>query len=186
VFHASEIAPECTRPITRVEYEKLVDLGMFSDERVELLYGVLVEMSPIRPRHGGTVQRLNRLLLLALDPRAAVRIQSPFAASDGSEPEPDVCVVPPGDYDDAHPTEAHLIVEVADSSLTKDRGIKAKLYAECGVPEYWVVNLVDDLIEVHTDIVRGVYTKVIPRRRGDEVALERFPDVRIAVSDVLR
>jgi Uma2 family endonuclease len=115
-----------------------------------------------------------------------VRVQSAFAASDGSEPEPDLAVVPAGDYDDAHPSEAHLIIEVADSSLVKDRGIKAALYAESGVPEYWVVNLPDKLIEVHTDIIQGAYTRVASYRKGQIVRLQRFTDVEIPVDGVLR
>lgn len=182
----SQIAPESVRLLSRVEYDKLVELGMFEDERVELLYGMVVAMTPIGPPHSGVVQRLNRLLLLALDPRAGVRVQLPLAASDGSEPEPDVAIVPPGDYDDAHPSEAYLIVEVAETSLNKDRTVKARLYAECGVPEYWVVNLIDGIIEVHTDIVRGAYARLISYRKSESIQLQRFPDVSIAVSDVLR
>ncbi|HUH02596.1 MAG TPA: Uma2 family endonuclease [Kofleriaceae bacterium] len=181
----SEIAPESVRRLSRAEYEKLVEIGMFQDERVELLHGVVIAMTPAHPAHGGAVQQLNRLLVLALDPRAAVRVQSSFAASDGSEPEPDIAVVPSGRYRDAHPDQAHLIVEVSDSSLNKDRTVKARLYAECGVPEYWIVNLVDALIEVHTDIVRGTYAKVIPYRQGEKIALLRFPDVTIAVDEIL-
>ncbi len=184
--HIGRFAPDSVRPISRAEYEKMVGLDMFVDERVELLYGVIVTMTPTKPPHDGALQRLTRLLVLALDPRAAVRIQSSFAASDGSEPEPDVAVVPPGGYDDAHPSEAWLIVEVAESSLAKDRTVKARLYAESGVLEYWIVNLVDGLVEVHTDIVSGTYARVAPYRKGDSIALQKFPDVEIAVSDVLR
>jgi Uma2 family endonuclease len=186
VLDPREIAPERARRLSRAEYDRMVAMGMFTGERVELLHGVVIEMTPIDPPHGGAVQRLTRILLLALDPRAAVRVQSPFAASDHSEPEPDLAVVPPGDYDDAHPGEAYLLVEVAASSLTKDRGVKAALYASCGVPEYWVVNLVDQLIEVHTDIVRGTYARVVAFRKGERITLQRFPDVSIAVSDALR
>jgi Uma2 family endonuclease len=114
-----------------------------------------------------------------------VRIQAPFAASDGSEPEPDLALVPLGEYDEAHPGVAHLLVEVAQSSLGIDRTTKGQLYAECGVPEYWVVNLVDGLVEVHTETVRGTYARVTPFRRGDAIRLREFPDVEIRVGDVL-
>src|SRR5688572_12591292 len=122
------IAPESVRPLRRCEYEQLIQSGAFEGERVELLYGVVVQMSPHGTRHDGVVQRLTRLLLLGLDPRAGVRIQSAFAAASGSQPEPDVAVVAPGDYLTAHPSSAHLIIEVADSSLPIDHGLKAKLY----------------------------------------------------------
>jgi Uma2 family endonuclease len=159
---------------------------LFEGERVELLYGVVVQMSPHGPLHDSALQELTELLVRNLAGRASVRIQSAFAASDGSEPEPDVAVVPKGDYRGAHPDQAGLIVEVAHSSLPKDRGIKARLYAESGVPEYWIVNLVDRLIEVHTEIVGGAYTRVTPRRPGERIALQQFPDVEFAVEDVIR
>ena len=164
----------------------MVDMGLFVDERVELLYGGIVRMTPIGAPHNAALQRLTRLLVLAIRERAWVRIQSSFAASDGSEPEPDVAIVPPGEYDAEHPTEAWLIIEVADSSLELDRTVKARLYAECGVPEYWVVNLVDGLIEVHTEVVRGTYARTTPYRKGTSIQLQRLPDVEVRVEDVLR
>jgi Uma2 family endonuclease len=186
VFDRGQTIPASPRLLRRSEYEKMVELGLFEGERVELLYGVVVQMSPKGARHDATIQRLNHLFVLALAPRAGVRVQSAFAASDGSQPEPDLAVVPAGDYDAGHPSKAHLIIEVAESSLEVDRGTKAGLYAECGVPEYWVVNLIDDLIEVHAEIVRGVYTSVVPYRRGASIALCEFPDVAIAVDQILR
>ena len=117
--------------------------------------------------------------------RATVRIQSALAASDGSQPEPDVAVVPRGDYRTAHPTEALLVIEVADSSLATDRGTKARLYAECNIPEYWVVNVRDAIIEVHTEIVGGAYTRVEPFRAGASIRLVRLPEVEIPASEVL-
>jgi Uma2 family endonuclease len=181
-----DVPPHELRPILRVEYEELADSGRFDDERVELLYGALVRMSPVKPDHDGVIQRLTHLLVRALYPRAAVRIQSSFAASDLSEPQPDVAVVPPGDYLDAHPTEAWLLVEVAGSSLRKDTGIKARLYAECGVPEYWVVDLAANVVDVYTDVAEGRYTRSTQRSKSDRVTLVRFPDVTIALDEVLR
>jgi Uma2 family endonuclease len=96
-----------------------------------------------------------------------------------------VAVVAPGDYLAAHPSAAHLIVEVADSSLPIDHGLKAKLYAESGVEEYWVVNLVDGLIEVHTEIVGGSYVRITPVRRGSVLQLRSFPDVELRADDIL-
>ncbi|HVH43834.1 MAG TPA: Uma2 family endonuclease [Labilithrix sp.] len=177
--------PALARPIRRDEYEKMVELGFFRNERVELLYGVIVRMSPHGPPHDSAIQRLNELLVPALVGRASVRIQSAFAASDGSEPEPDIAIVPRGDYRAAHPARAFALIEVADSSLETDRGPKAKLYAEGGVEEYWVVNVRDGIVEVHSDIVRGSYTRTVPYRRGARIALAAFPDVEISVDDIL-
>lgn len=173
------------RPLRRIEFEELVNAGLFDDERVELLYGSLVRMSPTKPPHDGVIQRLTQLLVRALYPRAAIRIQSSFAAGDISQPQPDVAVVPPGDYLDAHPAVAWLLIEVAESSRKKDRGTKARLYAECGVEEYWVVDLSVGLIEVYTDIVQGEYTRVEPYANGTRIALSRFPDVVIEAAEVL-
>ena len=170
-----EIAPERPRPILRGEHE-----------RVELLYGLLVSTRPHGPAHDATVDRLTTLLVRALGDRARVRIQGAFAASDDSEPEPDVTVLPPGDYDDEHPREAWLVIEVAESSLAKDRGPKARLYAASKVPEYWIVNLVDRIIEVHADPTAGVYRSLRRAPRGETISLVKFPDVELAVAEILR
>jgi Uma2 family endonuclease len=185
MFDPAEIAPAQLRPITRAEYERMVELGMFEDERIELLYGALVTMSPHGAPHDSTIDRLTRLMFRLLADRATIRVQGAFAASDYSEPEPDLAVLPPRDYDRAHPTEAWLIIEVAESSLKKDRGPKARTYAAARVPEYWVVNLVAGVIEVHTAPVDGEYTRVESRGRGASITLAHFPDVILQVDDVL-
>src|SRR5688572_7583925 len=100
-----DIDPHGPRPIRRVEYERMVDLGLFEDDRVELLYGVITTMSPHGPDHDDAIERLSSRLIPSLATRAKVRIQSAFAASEGSEPEPDLAVVPPRDYRQAHPSE---------------------------------------------------------------------------------
>ena len=112
------------RPLRRVEYDRLVALGTFEGERIELIGGALRRMTPIGPPHGATVDRLGRLLVLSLADLAWVRVQGSFAADELSEPEPDLCIFPLGDYDAANPSEAHLIIEVSDSSLAYDRGEK--------------------------------------------------------------
>jgi Uma2 family endonuclease len=174
------------RPLRRVEYDKLVSLGTFEGERVELIAGELRRMSPIGPPHMATVDRLTELLVLALAGRARVRIQGSFAAGDLSEPEPDVSVLPLGDYDSAHPEVAHLIIEVADSSLRYDRGEKAQLYALCGVQEYWVVNLIERVVETHRQPGAAGYEHVSVHGRGERLRLLAFPNVELSVSDFLR
>jgi Uma2 family endonuclease len=186
VLDPVEIIPETPRPTTRAEYERMVEIGLFENERVELLYGVVVRLSPHGPEHDGVLDRLTELLVQALAGRARTRIQSSFAASDGSEPEPDVAVVPRAEYDDAHPNVAWLIVEIAKSSLAKDRGPKARLYAESTVEEYWVVNLVAQTLEVFTEPTNGLYARTQVYRRGDKVRLKHFSDVEIDVTAILR
>ncbi|MBV9947946.1 MAG: Uma2 family endonuclease, partial [Myxococcales bacterium] len=112
--------------MTRAEFESLVRRGVLDDAHVELLYGRLVSMSPIGGPHVYSVRHLNEALVGALRGRANVDVQAPFAASDDSEPQPDILVAPPGDYLDAPPSQALLIVEVAETSLARDRA-KARL-----------------------------------------------------------
>src|ERR1700674_406937 len=109
------------RPLRRGEYDCLVRAGSFEGERLELLYGRLVTMSPQGERHAFSITRLTEILVRGLAGRAQVRVQLPFAASDISEPEPDLAVVVPGDYLDGHPRRALLVIEVAQASLEEDR-----------------------------------------------------------------
>jgi Uma2 family endonuclease len=182
----SDLAPERVRPLRRVEYERLVAEGLFGDERIELLGGVIVEMSPQDPRHAAVIQRLDAALGPLAHGRAALRVQLPFAASPDSLPEPDVALVPPGDYDDAHPDRALLIIEVANASLRKDRLLKAELYARAGVPEYWIVNLVDRRVEVHTGPGDGAYAQITFASPGDALTIAELGGAAIAVGDFLR
>jgi Uma2 family endonuclease len=179
------LAPERIRPLRRVEYDRMVELGLFEDERIELLAGVLVEMSPQSKAHVYAIVRLNELFVLGLRGRAVVGPQVPFALSDESEPEPDLVISPQSDYLHDHPGEAHLIVEVAESSLRKDRRVKGALYSAAGVPEYWIVNLVDGVLEVHRDPGPDGYASITRAGRGGSVAPLRFPDLVIRVDDVL-
>jgi Uma2 family endonuclease len=177
-------ATEVNVPITRGEYEELVRRGALEEAHVELLYGHIVSMSPIGGPHRYSVRHLARILTVALADRANVEVQSPFAAPDESEPEPDVLVSPLGDYLDAPPSKAWLVVEVSDSSLARDRD-KVRLYAAAGVTEYWIVNLVDKLVEVHRKPSVGGYASVASYRHGGLLRLAAFEDVVVAVSDVL-
>ncbi len=173
------------RPIKREEFEKLCALGAFDDERVELLFGRIVEMSPPSPEHDGTLDELLDRLFVVLRDRARVRVQSGFLASDESLPLPDLAVVPRRSYRQRHPDEAFLIVEVSYSSLRKDRGPKALLYARAGVPEYWVVNVEEGVVEVHTEPSHDGYARVTLRRPGEAIALVAFPDVCVEVATIL-
>lgn len=184
MLDAAVIAPESIRPLSRAEYERLVALGCFEDERIELLEGTLVSMSPQGPRHVSILRRLTRLLVVAIGDRAEVQVQGPLALGDTSEPEPDLALVPPG-CEDVLPSHAFLVIEVADSSLDKDRRVKAPLYAAAGIPEYWIVNLADRVIEVHRDPRDGAYGNTASRAPGDTITLAAFADVCVAVADIL-
>lgn len=173
------------RRFTRAEYDRLVSLGFFRHERIELLHGTIVRMSPIGPPHRAVVDRLTRLLVPRLLDRALVCIQQPLCAWDESEPEPDVSVVPLGDYSVDHPERAYLVIEVADSSLDEDRATKAPLYAASAVPEYWIVNLVERVVEIHTEPDGALYRNIRRVRARETIAPSAFPDVQMLVSDLL-
>ena len=175
---------ERQRLILRHEYERMVAAGLFQGERIELIRGVIVEMTPQNAPHSAGIQRLSRLLLPPLVGRADVRVQLPFAAGDDSLPEPDLAVVEPAYFGDAHPDWAFLILEVADSSLTFDRRDKAALYARARVPEFWVVNLAARIIERHSEPSGESYARVTLFRTGEAIAPLAFPDVTFQVSDV--
>lgn len=176
---------EPVRPLKRVEYERLAAEGFFDNEKVELLFGMVVPMTPAGPAHHHSNYRLRRMLERSLDDRAFVRDQSDFAASDISEPQPDLAVVPAIEYWDDHPTKAFLIIEVARSSIRRDKGPKALLYGLADVDEYWIVNLVDEVVEVYRDRHNGEWRQRTTHQRGETIALLAFPDVGIAVSEIL-
>jgi Uma2 family endonuclease len=177
------IATEGVRGLQRPEYEALVARGAFDDERVELLEGVIVHMSPHGPLHDGTLDMLVERLG-SLSDRAKLRVQSAFAASDGSQPEPDLALVERRDHRTSHPNAAFLIIEIADTSLDRDSKIKPAIYARCGVPEYWVVDLVHSVLIVFREPGEEGYGSMATLRRGDSVALLAFPDVVLRVGDL--
>jgi Uma2 family endonuclease len=170
------------RRFTRAEYERLMELGFFQRERIELIHGVVCRMSPIGIAHRKVIDRLNKLLTTRVGDRALVSIQQPFLAWDDSVPEPDVAIVPEVDYT-RHPDRALLLVEVAESSLEYDRETKAPLYAASGVPEYWIVNLIDHVIEVHADPAGAHYTSI---RRASTAVPRAFPDITVDVAALLK
>ena len=174
------------RLLSRREYDRLVDHGWFFDEPIELLRGVLVTMSPQGRAHASAIVFFNEQLVLQLAGRHDVRPQLPFAADDWSEPEPDLAAVAkdPGLQD--HPSEALLVVEIAASSLVIDRGLKRAIYAEVGIPEYWIVDVHARTIEVHTGPDGGRYSRVHTLRDGDVLRPTLLPGVAIWVADLPR
>lgn len=176
---------ERIRPLTRIEYDALINLGLLEGERVELLQGAMVVMSAQSPRHAAVIRRLHKLLAHRLGERADVQSRLPLTIDDYSELEPDLAVVVTEIPEDDHPSHAFLVIEVADVSLDKDRGIKATIYAASEIPEYWIVNLDDNVVEIHKDSEGGTYRSVTLASRGDTVALEMFPDVQIPIADIL-
>jgi Uma2 family endonuclease len=143
-----------TRRFSRAEYERLIELGMFQpDEEIELIGGQLVVAEPQGAAHYTAIVKTARVLVTAFGPGWYVRTEGPIGLDDDSEPEPDVAIVPgdPDDYSRAHPSEAVLIVDGAEASLATDRERKGSLYARAGLADYWVLNLVDRVLEVYRE-----------------------------------
>jgi len=175
---------------TSQAYFNLVETGdLHADDSVELLEGVIIAMSPKNPRHASATTRVDTALRQAVAGRAVVRVQLPMITGAYSVPEPDVAVVPgrDSDYDDAHPTAALLVVEIADSSLLQDRLTKAAIYAAAGIAQYWLVNLRDDCIEVFSAPNMGArsYAERRIARRGECLGLAALPGSSVEVDDML-
>lgn len=183
-----------TRRFRRVEYDQLVELGMFVGERLELLDGLLVVREPQGTYHAAIVAQVGRVLAAAFGAGWHARLHAPLALDDESEPEPDVAIVAgtERDYLTAHPSTAALIVEVADSSLRMDRRFKTGLYARARMREYWIVNLVDGTLEVYREpqsapgsVFGAIYGVAEILEPSAAVTPLRAPAARIAVADLL-
>lgn len=173
-------------PLSRAQFDLLVTLGAINeDERVELLHGAVVQMSPQDTNHSYCITKLAGILWKHCGSKNEVVVQGPFAASDTSEPEPDLCVAPRRARWSDHPSEALLIVEVAGASLRRDRTIKARIYAAAGVPEYWVVNLREEVVEIFTRPSATGYRKHEVRRRGAQLRPHLLKSVKASVSAIL-
>jgi Uma2 family endonuclease len=173
----------------------MIDAGVLTpDDHVELIDGEIITVTPQKSRHATAVRLAEIALRHAFGEQFDVRSQLPIALDSASEPEPDVAIVAgsPRDYRDAHPSTALLIVEVADASLVFDRTTKASLYARAGIADYWLVNLVDEVIEVHRNPQRSTeappgwrYAAVERYSSQDRVAPLAQPDHNILVQDLL-
>jgi len=179
---------------TRAEYDHLIELGVLDREPVELIDGQLMVAEPQGSYHSVGIGVTGDVLRAALPAGWLVRVQMPVALDDESEPEPDVAVVPGvwADYLARHPSRPALVVEVAESSLAFDRGQKGSLYARGGVADYWILNLVDRVLEVYRDPVPdpqapfGWSYQAATRLTAPAIALPlALPSVRLAVGDLL-
>jgi Uma2 family endonuclease len=192
---ATEVPEAAIRRWTRVEYDRLIDLGVFQPgERLELLDGWLVVREPQGTGHSAAIRRVLAVLRRTLGDAWQIDSQLPVALDDRSEPEPDVFVVTkdPNNYLDAHPSHPLLIVEIAESSYRIDHEFKASLYARAPVPEYWIVDLVHETVEVHREPAESQHARYGWRYRSVEtlrppasVAPRLAPDRSIAVADLL-
>ena len=182
--------PVSRRLFTVSEYERMAVAGILGeDDRVELIEGEIVRMAAIGPRHAASVKRLNRLLEPRFGDRTLIGVQDPVQLDAHSEPEPEISLLRPRPdlYASGHPTPADilLLVEVADTSLEYDRGVKVPLYARAGVSEVWLVDLLADVLVVYRDPSPEGYRLVRTVRRGETLAPLAFPDRPLAADDLL-
>jgi Uma2 family endonuclease len=172
------------------EYSRMAEAGILNeDDRVELIEGEIIEMSPIGHRHSGCVARAMRLFFEAFGRTTVVMSQSPLLLSDWTAPLPDIIVLRPRSdfYDTRTPNAADVLlaVEVSDSSLQYDHDIKVPLFADAGTLEVWIEDLQQDLILVFRDPAGKAYKTTLTCHRGDSISPVAFPDKTFAVDDLL-
>jgi Uma2 family endonuclease len=179
-----------TRLWSVAEYHRLVEAGVIpEDDRVELLEGVIVEVSPQSERHARAIQYLTALLVKTAGEGFVVRPRLPLTLSD-SEPEPDLAVVRLEDAAslDEHPSRAFLVIETASTTLAHDRTVKGRVYARGGIPEYWIVNLPGRTLEVHRDPdpAAGRYRVVSTLAPGETARCSTNPGLVVEVAALFR
>lgn len=172
------------------EYHSMAEAGILSEEdRVELIEGEIYRMAPIGSRHAGCVTSLIRLFAGLIGERMLLYVQNPVDLGDSSESEPDVTLLRfrNDHYASSHPTQDDvlLLVEVADTSIRFDRNVKLPAYARNGIPEFWLVDLTKNVVEVYRQPSAAGFRDVLQLRRGDRISSLAFPDLELNVSDIL-
>jgi Uma2 family endonuclease len=175
---------------TVADYERMCQVGIFSeDERLELVCGEVIQMSPIGERHAACVNVLDEIVRERLGRSVTVSVQNPVLLDAFSAPQPDILILKrrADFYRHAHPRpeDVLLIIEVSDSTLEYDRKVKMPLYAGVGIPEAWLVNLPEERIEVYSDPADGEYQTVRTHARGRRLQSHTLASLRLLVSKVL-
>jgi Uma2 family endonuclease len=182
------------RPLTVEDYHRMIETGIIHEgEHIELISGQLIEMAAKGTRHTVATTKMMQELLMLMYRQATIRCQDPIALSDRSEPEPDIVIarLRADDYVNSHPTppDIILVIEVADSTLEFDRQVKLPLYALAGIREYWIVNLVDNRLEVYREPDRaqtgaGIYTNNQILLPSKSIAIPEYADKSIELIDI--
>ena len=172
------------------DYYRMAEVGLLSeDDRVELIEGEIIEMSPIGSSHSGTVKRSSAFLNHRLGNIMIVSVQDPIRLSDFSEPQPDLALLKPRKdfYSKSHPTpdDVLVVIEVSDTSLAYDRNVKLPLYARAGIPESWLIVLAKEVIEIHSQPKNGKYQKTQRLKRGKTLVSPTIPSFSCKVEDLL-
>ena len=172
------------------EYHRLIESNILhEDDRVELVEGRIIDMTPIGSKHAACVSRLNELFSEKLQKRAIVNIQNPVSLTEYSEPEPDITIIKrrPDFYAEQlpQPEDVLLIIEVADSSLEYDCETKIPLYAKANIKEVWLVNLIENIVQIYNEPTPEGYNIMMKRRYNQKISPGNFPDITLTVSGIL-
>jgi Uma2 family endonuclease len=179
------------RLISIKEYHQMAEAGILNHrDKLELIQGEILHMSPIGSKHQATVDKLTRLFnRLLVEDEAIVRAQGPIQIKDWSEPEPDLMLLKfrSDFYENQHPQpkDTLLLIEVADSSYDYDKETKCTLYAQAKIKEYWIVNLHAKQIEIHLSPKDGIYKKILIAKSADVISCSSFPSHSIPVKKIL-
>jgi Uma2 family endonuclease len=178
------------RRFTADDYQRMGQAGILSEgDRVELIAGEVVTMTPIGPRHNAAVNRATRAMVTAVGDSAIVQVQGSIRLDLYDEPQPDLVLLRPrADYYASRlpgPADIFLVVEIAESSIDYDREVKARLYAESGIQEYWLVDLNENTVFCHSASEGGSYRSLQRYHRGRTLAPQALPDRVIAVDMLL-
>ena len=182
---------DVTRKLFTVEeFQRICDVGIFHpDSRYELIHGEIIEMPNPTRRHSGRVNKLTRVFTSKLGESVIVCIQNGMFINEMSEPKPDVVICKPlpelfGPFEPS-PEDVLLLVEISDTSVRYDTRIKAPLYAKGGIPEYWILNIPDDVLEVRTDPVGGEYRRIEIYKRGQTIIPQNLSGTSFTIEELL-
>ena len=176
------------RSLTSAEYYQMMESGIIREgEKVELILGQIFTMAAKGTRHTVATSRLLKNLLMLIEDRAIVRCQDPISLPNHSEPEPDIAIVRlrSDDYINSHPapTDIILVIEVADSTIKFDRETKAPLYAAAGISEYWIVNLIDNRLEIYRQPQGSIYASIQIVTPPQSISLPQFSEIVVQIND---
>lgn len=176
------------RRFTVEQYYQMAETGILApDERVELIEGEILEMAPIGPRYAMCVDRLFQLFVERLGRTVHLRSQNPIRLSNYTEPEPDITLAKRADYSAHHPLgdDVLLTIEVSDSTLEKDRTLKQKAYANANIPEFWIVNLPEYMVEIYRSPAGDVYQEKKIISREERLSPQLLPDLVLSGEELL-
>ncbi|MCU7244872.1 MAG: Uma2 family endonuclease [Microcystis aeruginosa WS75] len=179
-----------TRKFTVEEYEKMTTQGIIKpDEKVELIRGEIIKMSPMGTRHAAGIDRLTQLLYQKFGDLILLGVQNPIRLNNNSQPEPDLSLlIPRSDFYVAAypcPQDIYLIIEVSDSTIDYDRNTKIPLYAEANIKEVWIINLKEECLEVYRHPLHGSYQAIQKYYRGESIFIESFPEIELTLIEIL-